>query len=237
MDVNIWVAFVAGLISFATPCILPLFPSYLSYITGISIEDLSEENQGKQFRLRTILHALLFVLGFSIIFISMGAAATTTGKFLVHNRDILTKVGGILIILIGLFILGTIRPFFLMREWRLPVTKRGFSGFPMSLLAGMGFGTGWSPCIGPLLGTILVIAADADTISSGIQLLSFYSIGLGLPFIIGAIGLGWTLDLFKRLRPYLKTIKIVSGIITILVGILIFSGYYQKLTQYLISNL
>ncbi|MFQ6616583.1 MAG: cytochrome c biogenesis CcdA family protein [Fidelibacterota bacterium] len=233
MDVDIWVAFGAGFLSFVSPCVLPLFPSYLGYITGMSIEELAPEKARQEVRWLPALHAALFILGFSVVFISMGAAATTAGKFLVRNRDILERIGGAIIILMGLFILGAVRPFFMNREWHPGVGKKGQPGFLMSFLVGIGFGSGWSPCIGPLLGTILVMAADGETVGSGVRLLSFYSLGLAVPFLAGALGLGWALDFFRRMTRFLKPVRIVSGLLVTVVGVLVFLGYYGKLTQYL----
>lgn len=233
MDVDIWVAFGAGFLSFASPCVLPLFPAYLGYITGMSIDDLIREKPRLKVRWVLVLHAALFIVGFSAIFIAMGAAATTMGKFLVRNREILEKIGGAVIILMGLFITGAVRPFAMNREWHPGVGTKGRPGLLMSFLVGVGFGAGWSPCIGPLLGTILVMAAREESVGSGVLMLSSYSLGLAVPFLTGALGLGGALHLFKRLRRFLKPIRIVSGVVVTALGVLVFLGYYGRLTQYL----
>jgi cytochrome c-type biogenesis protein len=216
---QILTAFGAGLLSFFSPCVLPLIPAYICFITGASIEELSVP-KGKNFgRVKSILpESLLFILGFSMVFVILGASATFLGSFLFAKQRIIKIIGGLIIIFFGLHISGLFNIKFLQYEKKLhfrskPVTKFG------SFLVGMVFAFGWTPCVGPILGGILMLAATKDSLFKGILLLSFYSLGLALPFFLLSVGLGYMLSLFSRVKRYFKFISVVSGILLIVIGI------------------
>ena len=230
-DVSVFAAFFAGLISFVSPCVLPLIPAYVSYITGISVSDLTE-GRGDTFRI--FISSLVFVLGFSIIFILLGASATFIGAFMVKNLNIISKVAGIIIIVFGLHLTGIIRIKFLLFE-----KKVHAGGVKVSLLGtflmGLAFAFGWTPCVGPILAGILGIAATKTSIFEGIILLTFYSAGLGIPFILTAVATGTFVNFFSKLKKHFRKIEIVSGIFLIFIGILIFFDMFGKLSAYLID--
>jgi len=216
---QILTAFGAGLLSFFSPCILPLIPAYICFITGASIEELSVP-KGKDFgRVKSILpESLLFILGFFIVFVILGASATFLGSFLFAKQKIIKIIGGLIVIFFGLHISGLFNIKFLQYEKKLhlrskPVTKLG------SFLVGMVFGFGWTPCVGPILGGILMLAATKDSLAKGVLLLSFYSLGLALPFFLLSIGVEYMLGLFSKVKRYFKLISVVSGILLIVIGI------------------
>lgn len=212
-------AFTAGLLSFLSPCILPLIPAYLSYIAGNAITDITREEA----KIRLTFKALGFVLGFSAIFILLGASASSLGQMLNEYKDTLSKIGGIFIIIIGIHLTGLVKIKFLYQEKRLLALSdknRGLGSFVM----GMAFAAGWTPCIGPILSSILIYAANMDTISSGIILLSFYSLGLAIPFLITAFAIGKFALFFKGFTKYLNSVSILSGVLIIITGILILTN-------------
>ena len=213
-------AVVMGVISFASPCILPLIPSYVSYITGISYDELvSRESRKKNMHI-TLLHSLVFVAGFSIIFVLLGATASLAGSILSQYLDVIRVVGGVLIIIMGVFVMDVVNIPFLQREAKLHFKTRP-AGYIGTLLVGMVFGAGWTPCTGPFLGSVLTLAMTSETLGSGMALLMLYSLGLGIPFILSAIAISAFLSSFSRLQKHFKAIKITSGIILIIMGVLL----------------
>lgn len=231
-NVSILVAFTAGIISFLSPCILPIIPSYLAFITGISLEELSQQENLRKVRKRVIANSLMFILGFSIIFITLGASATVIGKFLQENIRWFEIIGGVLVIILGLHFAGIFRLKFLDREKKIHLKKKPL-GYLGTCLVGIAFGAGWTPCVGPILGAILTMAASTQDIVKGIILLALYSAGLGLPFLLSAIILHKFFEYFKTIRKYFKVISIVGGVLLIIVGILLISGYFSTLSAYL----
>jgi len=231
-NVSIFVAISAGLISFLSPCILPVIPSYLAFITGISLEELSQQENLRKVRKKVIANSLMFILGFSIIFITLGASATVIGKFLYNNIRWFEIIGGVLVIILGLHFAGIFRLKFLDREKKIHLKKKPL-GYLGTCLVGMAFGAGWTPCVGPILGAILAMAATTQNIFKGIALLAFYSAGLGLPFFLSAIILHKFFEYFKTIRKYFKVISIVGGVLLIIVGILLISGYFSSLSGFL----
>ncbi|MCI0528598.1 MAG: cytochrome c biogenesis protein CcdA [Nitrospira sp.] len=230
--VSLMVAFSAGLLSFISPCVLPLVPSYLAYITGLSLEELTQEGQDRQVRWTTIKNSTLFILGFSTVFILFGASATAAGQLLLTYQEIVRKVGGTLVVLFGLYILGILKLPFLMVEKR--IHFRGKPGGDIgTFLVGVAFAAGWTPCVGPILGAILLYASTSDSISQGISLLTFYSLGLGLPLLVTALGLSAFLGQLKRIRPYMRAVSMTSGMFLILVGVMIFTNSFSTLTAIL----
>jgi len=231
-NVSIFIALSAGFISFLSPCILPLIPSYMAFITGISLEELSHEKNLKRVRKIVIINSLLFILGFSIIFIALGASATFIGKFLSRNIRWFEIVGGCVVILLGLHFIGIFRLKFLNREKKIHLKDKPL-GFIGTVLVGMAFGAGWTPCVGPILGAILTMAAATQNIFKGIVLLAFYSVGLGLPFLISGLIIHKFFEYFKAVRKYFKVITAVGGILLIILGILLITGYFSSVSSYL----
>lgn len=209
-----------GLVSFASPCILPLIPSYVSYITGISYDELVTAESRKKNMNVTLFHSIAFVAGFSIIFVLLGATASFAGSILSQHLDIIRIVGGVLIIIMGVFVMDIVNIPFLQREAKLQLKTRP-AGYAGTVVVGMIFGAGWTPCTGPFLGSVLALAMTSETMGRGMGLLALYSLGLGIPFILSAVAISAFLASFNTLKRYLKLIKIVSGAILILMGVLL----------------
>ena len=235
-QVSLFAAFSAGLLSFISPCVLPLVPSYLSYITGLSVENLAKVEERERFKSAIILNALLFIAGFSVVFIAFGASASLMGQVLYEYQDIIRKAGGVLIIIFGLYLLGVLKLNFLMSERRLMHFESRPVGYLGSFLIGTAFAAGWTPCVGPVLGTILAYASTTESMSGGVLLLSAYSFGLGLPFFLTAFGMDSFLHYFKSLRKYLGGVSFVSGGLLVLVGIMIFTNSVTLFTSFLERN-
>jgi len=231
-SVSILVAFFAGLISFLSPCVLPLIPSYMAFITGVSIEELSREENIRQVRKKVFINSLMFILGFSLIFITLGASATFIGTFLYYNIRWFEIGAGIFVIILGIHFLGILRLKFLDREKKIHLKKKPL-GYLGTCLVGIAFGVGWTPCVGPILGMILTMAATTQNIVKGITLLSFYSAGLGIPFLLSAIIIHKFFEYFKAIRKYFPMIQKIGGILLIIVGILLISGYFSSLSALL----
>ena len=231
--VGVLVAFSAGLFSFLSPCVLPLFPSYLSFVTGMSVSDLSSDLTAAA-RRRVLLHSVAFILGFSLVFIALGASFSAAGQFLLDYRDWIRRVGGILIILFGLYIAGFLKLGFLARtqQWQLREKPAGYLG---SLAVGITFAIGWTPCVGPILGAILSLASTAENVGRGITLLVAYSAGLGVPFLLSSLALGAFLKFFKRYRPFIPIVERAAGVLLIVVGVLVYTNYYLVLNAWAIS--
>jgi len=232
-SLGVAVAFGAGLLSFLSPCVLPLFPSYLSFITGMSVSDLAGD-LGAAVRRRVLLHALAFVGGFSLVFVGLGASFSVLGQFLLDYRDWIRRVGGVLIVLFGLYI-ARLLPFALLgrtTQWQLREKPAGYLG---SLVVGVTFAIGWTPCVGPILGAILSLAGTAETVERGVGLLVAYSAGLGVPFVLSAAALGPALRFFKRYRPFIPVVERLAGALLIVVGVLVYTNYYTVLNAWAIS--
>ncbi|MDH3769451.1 MAG: cytochrome c biogenesis protein CcdA [Nitrospirota bacterium] len=235
-QISLFAAFSAGLLSFISPCVLPLVPSYLSYITGLSVENLAKVEERERFKSAILLNAVLFIAGFSTVFIAFGASASLIGQVLYEYQDIIRKIGGILIIIFGLYLLGILKLNIFMTERRLVHFESRPVGYLGSFLIGTAFAAGWTPCVGPVLGTILAYASTTESMSSGVMLLSAYSFGLGLPFFLTAFGMDTFLSYFKSLRTYLGGVSFVSGGLLILVGIMIFTDSVTLFTSFLERN-
>lgn len=232
-QVSLFAAFSAGLLSFVSPCVLPLVPSYVSYITGLSVEKLANVEERGHFRSLIIVNSLLFIAGFSTVFIAFGASASLIGQLLYEYQDIIRKVGGILIVIFGLYLMGVLKLSFFMTERRLLHFESRPVGYLGSFLIGTAFAAGWTPCVGPVLGTILAYASTTESMSGGIMLLSAYSLGLGLPFFLTAFGMDRFLSYFKRLRAYLGGVSLASGVLLILVGVMIYTDSVTMMTSFL----
>lgn len=221
------VAFLAGLLSFLSPCVLPLVPSYIGFLTGVSAPD---ELAAK--RRTALAHAAMFVIGFSLIFILLGLGATALGVVLRTYKIWLARIGGVLILLFGLWCLGLIRLDFLEREQRVQMETKPV-GYLGSALVGLAFGAGWTPCIGPILGGILGLAATEADMGRGALLLGAYSLGLAIPFLLAAVAVDRFLAAFQRFRRHMPLVKKLSGVLLIVIGLLLLTGEFTRLASWL----
>jgi cytochrome c-type biogenesis protein len=221
------VAFMAGLLSFLSPCVLPLIPSYVGFITGMTVE------QAERRRWNALLHGLWFVGGFTLVFVLLGAASAV-GSLLREYQIWMGRLGGVLLILFGLYLLGVVRPAFLMREWRVQLANKPL-GYFGSGVVGFTFGAAWTPCIGPILGGILTIAATQAGLAKGMTLLTVYALGLAVPFLLTAVALDRFLIWFQRFRPYIVWVDRIAGGLLIVLGILLITDSFTVLAGYLQS--
>lgn len=230
LNVSLGLAFLAGLVSFFSPCVFSLVPAYIGYLSGRSLVSAQDETASN--RWATFFHGVAFVLGFSFVFITLGIAFSALSQFLYNARDILAKIGGVIIILFGLHMTGLLRIPFLDYDLR-PQSRVGRSrSLVSSFLMGIFFSAGWSPCVGPTLGLILTLALQQDQMGSGIMLLSGYSLGMAIPFLIAALGVGWVTRLLRKHSKAMHIAQIIMGVILILVGVLLFLGIYQRLITF-----
>lgn len=227
-QVGILIAVTAGLLSFLSPCVLPLVPSYLSFVTGMTLDDLQEGTD----RRAVMVHSLLFVSGFTVIFLLMGASASFLGQFFLVYQDWVARVGGAIIILFGLHLLGVFRITALLRERRVQLSDKP-AGHLGTLAVGAAFGAGWTPCIGPILGAILGLAGTSETVWQGTGLLLAYSAGLAIPFLLAALALDAFLRAFRRFRRWIPVVEKASGVLLILLGLLLISGNFTLLASWL----
>jgi cytochrome c-type biogenesis protein len=225
-------ALAAGMVSFASPCVLPLVPAYVGFITGRSADELHHA-AGSARRL-ILTQSLAFVLGLAVIFALLGASASLLGQTLLHNLPILWKVGGVVVVIFGLQMLGILRIPMLSRTARLtelrPNTQSTHAG---AFLLGLAFGAGWTPCVGPFLASLLALASSQDTVSAGVMLLLVYALGLGLPFVLAGIAIDRSLRVMRGIRPHMVTIERVSGVLLIGMGILLFTEQLTRITSIL----
>ena len=224
--VSLGVALVAGVLSFLSPCVLPLIPSYVGFLTGMSVEELQVR------RGTALVHALWFVAGFSLVFVALGASASALGNLLGEYQVWIGRIGGVLVILFGLYLLGVLRPAFMMRErsWHLATKPVGYLG---SGVVGVAFGAAWTPCVGPILGAILTLAAAKGSLAQGTALLGVYALGLAIPFLLTAVALERFLGWFQRFRPYIVWVDRIAGVILIVLGILLITDRFTLLASYL----
>jgi cytochrome c-type biogenesis protein len=240
-NVTLLAAFGAGLLSFISPCVLPLIPGYLSYISGMSLEEMrgvpaagapvavAAPPDGRR---RIILSSLAFILGFSIVFVALGASASAIGRFMMARLDILGRIAGAIIIVFGLHTMGVLRIEWLYQERRVQTSRRP-AGLAGALLVGVAFAFGWTPCIGPILAGILAVAAAQDTVESGVRLLSAYSLGLGVPFFATALAINRFFAAFAKIRRHYHKIELASGALLIVIGVLIFTNRFTVIAQWL----
>jgi len=223
-------SFLAGILSFLSPCVLPLVPGYVSLISGASVEDLKSED--RRMLGTVMLHSLTFILGFSVVFIALGAVATSVGQLANQYHNILAKVAGIIVIVFGLHLTGLVKIKALYADKRMHEVKGGASAWG-SFAVGFAFAFGWTPCIGPILATILVFAGAQETVLKGVFLLAVYSMGLAVPFLLTSLGVDRFLGFYSRFRRHLHTVEVVSGVLLIVVGVLIFMNNLKLLSGYL----
>lgn len=227
-DVPVWLAFFAGVLSFVSPCMLPLYPSYLSYITGVSVEQIQQDGAGIWRQRQAMLHTLSFIVGFSIIFFALGLSASLIGQLFLQYQSVLQVVGGVVIILMGLLMMGVFKQSWLMQERRYHFRSRPL-GYFGSMLIGVAFAAGWTPCIGPILTAVLMLGATNP--SKGVWMIAVYVLGFALPFFIMAFFLGKLKVLLKRTQLFMR----VGGALMVLVGILLMTDQMSRLTIWLIQ--
>lgn len=228
-DISFTLAFLAGVLSFLSPCVLPLVPSYVSFITGMSFKDLTGGADRKKVRNLTITNSLVFIAGFSAVFIALGASSSAAGRLLFEYQDSIRIIGGILIIIFGLFIAGFLKLDFLMRERKLHLAGRP-AGYIGTFAIGMTFAAGWTPCIGPILGSILLYASSKGSALYGIKLLSVYSLGLALPFLISSLAINSFLSYSRKLQKYMRAIMIISGLLLMAFGVILLTNRLKDIT-------
>jgi cytochrome c-type biogenesis protein len=228
VSLGVVISFTAGLLSFLSPCVLPLVPSYVTFVTGLSLEDVQRS------RKTALIHALLFVAGFTLIFLALGATATAVGRLLLVNRRWISRIGGVLVVLLGLYLLGAFNMRFLARERRIHLSDKPL-GYLGTVLVGVAFGAGWSPCIGPILGGILTYTATQSELQRGLLLLGAYSLGLAIPFVIAAVAVERFITAFQRFRSKLVLVDRVAGVLLVIVGLMMIMDYMTVLTGYLQS--
>ena len=226
VSLGIPISFTAGVLSFLSPCVLPLIPSYVSFITGLSIDDVQRS------RRITVIHSLLFIAGFTLVFLALGATATVLGRALFRHRDWVGRIGGILVIILGLYLLGVFNLGALNRERRVHIATKPL-GYLGTLVVGMAFAAGWTPCIGPILGGVLTYTASSADLSRGLVLLFAYSVGLAVPFLLAALMIDRFMELFQRYRGALIWISRASGVLLIIVGVLMITGSMTVLSAWL----
>ncbi|MBI4264732.1 MAG: cytochrome c biogenesis protein CcdA [Acidobacteria bacterium] len=242
-NVTLLAAFGAGVLSFISPCVLPLVPGYLSYISGLSLDEMRgvagpagaavAVAAPAETRRRILISSLAFILGFSLVFVALGASASAIGQFLLSRLSLLGKVAGAIIIIFGLHTMGVLRIEWLYQEKRLQAPQSSPAGPIGAMLVGIAFAFGWTPCIGPILAGILGIAATQDTVVQGVQLLSAYSLGLGVPFFATAMAINRFFAAFARIRRHYHTVEVVSGVLLVAIGVLIFTNRFTIIAQWL----
>ena len=218
---QILTAFSAGTLSFFSPCVFPLIPAYICFITGLSSQEIMSSFESSTVKRKLILtEAILFIVGFSVIFVALGASASFLGSYFISYKKIIRIIGGIILVIFGLHMIGVFRIKFLEYEKKLHLKAKPINWLS-SVFVGMAFGLGWTPCVGPILGGILVLAATRDTLFKGATLLSFYSLGLALPFLLISIGIKKALNIFSKIQKHFKLVSVISGILLIIIGITI----------------
>ena len=226
-NITIGLAFLAGLASFLSPCAFSLVPAYIGYLGGRAAGGEATENN----RFITFTHGLAFVLGFSFVFIILGVATASLGRLLFDLRFILEKVGGIVVIIFGLHMIGIFRIPFLEYDTRVQTLPDRKWGYLSSALMGIFFSAGWAPCVGPVLGAILTLSLNGGSVSTGVSLLSAYSAGLAIPFLIAALGVGWVSVTLRKYGKVMHYVEIVMGVILVIVGFMLFTGIFERIAQ------
>ena len=223
---GVLIAFSAGLLSFLSPCVLPLIPSYVTFITGLSLDDVQNA------RRTALVHGMLFVLGFTLIFMAMGAGATLLGQALLKHRDWISRIGGVVIIIFGLYLLGVLNVGFMARERRFHIADKPV-GYFGTMFVGVAFGAGWTPCLGPILGSILVYTSSQADLGKGLWLLFAYSLGLAVPFLLSAVAIDRFSAFFQRMRKQMVWVSRISGVVMIGIGVLLVTNYFTILSSWL----
>ena len=232
-DVNIFVAFAAGIFSFLSPCVLPLIPSYLSFVSGVSLDEMRSDEARGRVRSRVVLNSMAFIIGFSLVFISLGASASFLGSLFLDYRNLIRITGGFFILLVGLYLVGLFKISALERylQFNLKDKPAGYFG---SVLVGITFAVAWTPCVGPILGAILALAGTSGEVGRGTLLLTTYAAGLALPFFLSALAINSFFQFSQRLRRYIQAIHVMGGVLLIIVGILLLTDYMTFLNAYVL---
>ncbi len=235
-DISIYMAFAAGLVSFLSPCVLPLVPGYVSFISGVSLPELKADPGRSVFLNRehriVVLNSIFFIFGFSAVFILLGASATWIGALLTSKLNFFTKLAGLIIIFFGILKMGLIRPLPFLKEFKIPI-KTSKAGLVGAVMLGAAFAFGWTPCIGPVLGGILTFAGTLDQVNQGVRLLLVYSLGLGLPFFLTALGVQHFFRFFNRIKKHLGLIEKISGLVLVVMGVLILTNSLTLIQAYI----
>jgi cytochrome c-type biogenesis protein len=231
-EVTLLAAFAAGFLSFVSPCVLPLIPGYISFISGLTLEEMQGNAAASSSRGRVLLASSAFVLGFTVVFVAAGASASALGKFMYQQSPILEKIAGTILIILGLHMMGVFRIRLLENDKRIH-TQRKPAGPVGAFLVGTAFAFAWTPCIGPILGGILAMAASRDSVAEGMQMLAVYSLGLGVPFLLTSVAINRFFAAAARIRKHYRTIELVSGGLLIVVGLLIFFDQFTLIAKYL----
>lgn len=230
-NVSLFMAFAGGLLSFFSPCVIPVIPSYVSFITGISFEELTGEQNRDKIMKATLKNSLFFIAGFSLIFILLGASSSFLGELLSRYQVAVRKVGGVLIVVMGLSIAGVLKIGLLSREKRLHLRNKP-AGLFGSFLAGTAFAAGWTPCIGPVLGSILLYASAAHSVASGMGMLTAYALGLGIPFLITSLAINTAISYFRKIHRVMRVVSAVSGLFLVITGVMLFTGTLDMVSRY-----
>ena len=231
VQVSFALAFLAGFVSFLSPCVLPVVPSYVVFISGFTLEELKEGTLSGA-RRTAVIHSLFFGLGFGVVFLTLGLAATTFGQALNRSLPMASRIGGGVVVLFGLYLLGVLRLPAMSRELRVHLSSKP-AGFLGSFVVGLAFGAGWTPCIGPILGTILLYAGLEGTATAGMGLLVAYGLGLGLPFVGAAVAFNWFLAGMERVRRWAGPLEKIAGTLLVAVGVLMMTGKFATLAALL----
>ena len=232
-DINIFVAFTAGIFSFLSACVLPMIPSYLSFISGVSLEEMRSVEVASHIRKRVLLNSLAFISGFSLVFISLGASVSFLAGFFLSYRSLIRVLGGIFILAVGIYLLGVVKFSVLDRYLQFHLKNKP-GGYLGSALVGITFGAAWIPCVGPILGAILTLAATSSEIGRGVFYLATYAAGLAMPFFLSAVAVNSFFEFSKKFRRYLQAVHVTAGILLIIVGILLITDYMTLLNIYAI---
>lgn len=235
LDVSVWGAFLAGLLSFVSPCVLPLVPPYLAWLAGVSFEELRDDSAGSAQKRRIVLAALAFVLGFTTVFVGLGATASVIGKTIAQYFDTLSIIAGVIIIIMGLHFLGVFRIGLLYREARVQVNRKPVGLFGAYVI-GLAFAFGWTPCVGPVLAAILFVAGSEGTAARGAMLLAIYSLGIGIPFILAALFASRFLAWAARFRRHMHKVEMAMGGLLVVTGILFITGQMATMSYWLLET-
>ena len=232
-EVNVFVAFAAGVFSFLSPCVLPLIPSYLSFVSGVSVEEMRGAQAAARVRTRVVLNSAAFILGFSLVFVSLGASASFLGGLFLGYRNLIRLMGGIFVVLVGLYLVGLFKIAALERylQFNLKDKPAGYLG---SVLVGITFAVAWTPCVGPVLGAVLALAGASGEVGGGIFLLSSYAAGLALPFFLSALAVNSFFQFSQRFRRYIHAVHVMGGVLLIIVGVLLITDYMTFLNAYVL---
>ncbi|MFH0886642.1 MAG: cytochrome c biogenesis protein CcdA [bacterium] len=231
---SVFIALIGGFLAFTSPCVLPLIPAYLAYISGMTFAEMTKKEMADKVRQKTMLHSLFFILGFTLVFVFLGTSASAFGGFLKGNRDLIRILGGLLIIIMGLFLIGIVKIQNFYREYKFSLSHKPL-GYTGSFLVGVTFAAGWTPCVGPILATILVLASQTESVYHGMILLFFFSLGMAVPFLIISLFVNTFLTYFQEAKKYLHHIQVGAGIFLVIVGFLMLTGWFNRIAQFLVS--